>query len=216
MASAERVPLTRTRVLREAVELADEAGIDALTMRRLGQRLGVEAMSLYNHVANKDALLDGMSDLVSADFAVPAPGGDWRQELRRSARSAHDVLLRHRWAGTLLESRSNPGPARLRYLDAVVGVLVEAGFSVRAAYQAFLVLDSYIYGFTLQEVSAPAAPEQAAEAAQAFVDGLPDGAYPNLVAMAQWVMDPAHDRDHDFEEGLALILEALEVRRSHP
>jgi len=211
---AERLPLTRTRVLHEAVALADEDGLTGLSMRRLGQRLGVEAMSLYNHVANKDALLDGMADLVSADFAVPAPGEDWRHALRRSATSAHDVLLRHRWAGTLLESRSNPGPARLRYLNGVVGVLVAAGFPIQMAYHAFLTLDSYIYGFTLQEVSAPAAPEHAAEAAEAFVAGLPDGEYPHLVSMAELVMAPSYDPSADFDVGLTMILDAIELRQS--
>ncbi len=209
---AARVPLTRTRVLREAVALADEEGIDRLSMRRLGQRLGVEAMSLYNHVANKEALLDGMADLVSEDFAVPAPGEDWRQALRRCATSAHDVLARHPWAGTLLESRSHPGPARLRYLNGVVGVLVAAGFPIRSAYHAFLTLDSYIYGYTLQEVSAPARPNEVAEAAQAFVDHLPGGEYPHLVAMAELVMDPGYDRSADFDVGLTMILEAIALR----
>lgn len=214
MADGDRLPLTRVRVLREAVTLADEGGLHGLTMRRLGQRLGVEAMSLYNHVANKDDLLDGMADLVSADFAVPAPGEDWRQALRRSATSAHEVLVRHPWAGTLLESRSNPGPARLRYLDAVVGVLVDAGFPIQLAYHAFLTLDSYIYGFTLQEVSTPAPPDQAAEAAEAFVSGLPAGGYRHLVAMAELVMDPGYDPRTDFDVGLQMILDAIELRRS--
>jgi len=214
MADGDRLPLTRVRLLREAVTLADEGGLHGLTMRRLGQRLGVEAMSLYNHVANKDDLLDGMADLVSADFAVPAPGEDWRQALRRSATSAHEVLVRHPWAGTLLESRSNPGPARLRYLDAVVGVLVDAGFPIQLAYHAFLTLDSYIYGFTLQEVSTPAPPDQAAEAAEAFVSGLPAGEYRHLVAMAELVMDPGYDPRTDFDVGLQMILDAIELRRS--
>jgi len=214
MADGDRLPLTRTRVLREAVALADEGGIEGLTMRRLGQRLGVEAMSLYNHVANKDDLLDGMADLVSADFAVPAPGDEWREALRRAATSAHDVLVRHPWAGTLLESRANPGPARLAYLDGVIGALVAAGFPIQSAYHAFLTLDSYIYGFTLQEVSAPAAPERVAESAQAFVAGLPDGEYPHLVAMAELVMDPAYDPGADFATGLTIILDAIELQRA--
>lgn len=207
-----RLPLTRTRVFREAVALADEEGIDRLSMRRLGQRLGVEAMSLYNHVANKDALLDGMADLVSEDFVVPTPGGDWKQELRTCATSAHAVLLRHPWAGTILESRSNPGPARLRYLNGIVGVLVEAGFPIREVYLAVLTLDSYIYGYVLQEASAPTRPDQAAEAAQAFVDRLPGDEYPHLVAMAELVMDPAYDRSADFDVGLAMILDAIALR----
>ncbi len=211
---ADRLPLTRTRILHEAVRLADEDGLSGLSMRRLGQRLQVEAMSLYNHVANKDDLLDGMADLVSADFAVPTPGDHWRAALQRSATSAHDVLVRHRWAGTVLESRSNPGPARLHYLNGVVGVLVDAGFPIQMAYHAFLTLDSYIYGFALQEVAAPAAPEHAAQAAEDFVAGLPDGEYPHLVAMAELVMAPSYDASSDFDVGLTMILDAIELRRS--
>lgn len=205
-----RSPLTRERVLREAVSLADEDGLDALTMRRLGQRLGVEAMSLYNHVANKDDLLDGMADMVSAEFAVPAPGDGWRQALLRTAISAHGVLLRHPWASTLLESRSSPGPARLRYLNGVVGALVDSGFPIQLAYHAFLTLDSYIYGFALQEASSSVPPEQAAQAAQSFVARLPDGQYPHLVAMARLVMHPDYDRSADFDFGLTLVLDALD------
>lgn len=209
---AARAPLTRARVLREAVSLADEEGLGGLTMRRLGQRLGVEAMSLYNHVANKEDLLDGMADLVSEEFAVPAAGEDWREALRRTATSAHDAVVRHPWASALLESRSTPGPARLRYLNGVIGALVDSGFPIQLAYHAVLTLDSYVYGFALQEVSAPVPPEQAAPAAEAFVAGLPDGAYPHLVSMAQLVMDPAYDRSGDFTFGLTLLIDALDRR----
>lgn len=205
-------PLTRARVLSEAVALADEGGLAGLSMRRLGQRLGVEAMSLYHHIANKDALLDAMADLVSADFAVPVQGEPWREALHRSAASAHQVLLRHPWAAMLLESRSNPGPERLRYLNGVVGVMVDAGFPIKLAYYAFLTLDSYIYGFALQEVVAPAGPDEAADAADAFVDGLAAGQYPHLVSMAEIVRDPKHNRAEDFDAGLELLLDALESR----
>jgi AcrR family transcriptional regulator len=207
-----RPPLTRERILGEAVALADEEGLAGVSMRRLGQRLNVEAMSLYNHVANKEDLLDGMADLVSEEFVVPRPGVDWRQALRVSATSAHDVLLRHPWAGSILESRTNPGPARLQYLNGVVGVLISAGFPIREVYLAVVTLDSYIYGFVLQELSAPTPPEEAAESAEGFVAGLPDGAYPHLVSMAEVVMDPGYDRSLDFEAGLSLLLEALTLR----
>lgn len=209
-----RTPLSRGRVLEQAVALADESGLGALTMRRLGQRLGVEAMSLYNHIANKDDLLDGMADLVAAEFAVPAPGEHWRAALHRSATSAHEVLLRHPWAGTLLESRSNPGPERLRYLNAIVGTLIDAGFPIQSTYRAILLLDSYIYGFILQELSAPTPPEQAAEAADTFVRELPAGQYPHLVAMAELVMAPDYDRGADFDIGLGQVLDAIERQRS--
>jgi AcrR family transcriptional regulator len=210
---AERTPLTRERVLREAVALADELGVSGVTMRRLGQRLGVEAMSLYNHVSNKEDLLNGMADLVAAEFDVPAPGEEWRDALTRTATSAHAAVARHPWAGSLLESRSSLGPARLRYLDAVVGTLLDAGFPLELTYHAMLTLDSYIYGFALQEASAPAAPEQAAPAAEQFVAALPTGEYPNLVSMAHLVMRPDHDSTGDFAFGLALVLDALALRR---
>ena len=207
-----RAPLTRDLVLREAITLADEVGLSGLSMRRLGQRLGVEAMSLYNHVGNKDDLLDGMADLVSADFTVPDQGQGWREGLTVSACSAHAVLLQHPWAAVLLESRSNPGPQRLRYLNGVVGAMIEAGFPVELAYYGILTLDSYVYGFTVQEMAAPAAPEEAADSAEAFVAGLPKGEYPHLASMAQVVMDPAHDQAADFVAGLALVLDGFELR----
>lgn len=209
-----RVPLTRARVLAEAVAMADEVGIAGLTMRRLAQRLGVEAMSLYNHVANKEDLLNGMADFVSAEFVVPEPGEDWRGALSRTATSARAAVARHPWASGLLESRSNLGPARLRYLDGVIGVLLGAGFPIQSASLAFLTLDSYIYGFALQEASWPAAPEQAARAAQAFLAELDQAQYPHVASMARLSMDPEHDPSGDFEAGLTLILDALE--RMHP
>src|SRR5512135_2598140 len=118
-----RLPLSRERVLRAALALADEGGVEAVSMRRLGLALGVEAMSLYKHVADKEAILDGIADLVMDEVEVPSRDLHWRTSIRRSAISAHEALRRHPWAGVVLESRLNPGPARLRYLDAVVGVL---------------------------------------------------------------------------------------------
>lgn len=212
-ASEARPPLTRERVLHEAVALADEDGLAALTMRRLGQRLGVEAMSLYNHVTSKDDLLDGMADLVSDELHVPVRGQDWRQALRQAATSAHDAVVRHPWASTLLESRSHPGPARLRYLNGVIGALLDAGFPIQQAYHAMLILDSYIYGFTLQELNAPSTPEQAAPAAEEFLAELPVDEYPHLASMARLVMDPQYDRSGDFAFGLSLVIDALERMR---
>lgn len=212
----DRIPLTRERVMREAVALADQDGLGGLTMRRLAERLGVEAMSLYNHVANKDDLLNGMAELVSAEFAVPVPGEHWRQALQRTAISAHDAVVRHPWAGVLLESRSSAGPARLRYLNGVIGVLVDSGFPIQVAYSAFLTLDSYIYGFALQERSRPAPPDQAAQAAEALLAALPADEYPHVASMARLVVHAEHDPTDDFELGLSLILDALELRRPEP
>jgi AcrR family transcriptional regulator len=154
-------------VLRAAVALADESGIESLTMRKLGEALGVEAMSLYYHVASKEALLDGMVDLVFSEIDLPTAGADWKSAMRRRAISARGVLSRHPWAIGLMDSRSTPGPATLQHHDAVIGCLRGAGFPVALPAHAFAVLDSYIYGFTLQETSLPFdSPEETAEVAQ--------------------------------------------------
>ncbi len=207
--AAPRAPLSRDRVLRAALALADEQGIEAVSMRRLGQTLGVEAMSIYKHVADKEAILDGIADLVMEEVEVPDPDLPWREAIRRSAMSAHDALRRHPWAGTVLESRLNPGPARLRYLDAVVGVLRDAGFGTPLIARAFMALDSHTYGFTLQELALPfdamGAPEVAAMMADTFE------AYPNLQAMAELAMSGAPMLD--FEFGLDLLLDGLERLR---
>src|SRR5215472_18620669 len=154
-AAARREPLNRDRVLQAAVTLADRDGIGALSMRRLGQVLGVEAMSLYNHVANKSDLLDGMSDIVFSEIGLPAGGTGWKPAMRQRAISAREVLGRHRWAIGLMESRRSPGPATLRHHDAVLGCLRQAGFTVDLTAHAYSLLDSYIYGFALQEASLP-------------------------------------------------------------
>src|SRR5947209_8441840 len=144
-----RTPLNRDRVLAAALGLADEAGIEALTMRKLGQALGVEAMSLYNHVANKDDLLAGMVDRVAGEIELPPAGGDWAAAVRVSAISAHAALERHPWATTLMMSRG--GPARMRYMDALLRRLREAGFSPELTYHAYHALDAHIFGFSLWE-----------------------------------------------------------------
>ncbi len=206
-----RAPLSRDRVLRAALALADDGGVEAVSMRRLGQALGVEAMSLYKHVADKEAILDGIADLVMDEVEVPSRELDWRTAIRRSAISAHEALRRHPWAGAVLESRLNPGPARLRYLDATVGVLRGAGFDTATVARAFMALDSHTYGFTMQELALPfdaeSAPDVAADmAARIFAD-----AYPNLAAMAELAMSGAQLLD--FEFGLDLLLDGLERLR---
>ena len=150
-----RTPLSRERVLRTAVAFADESGISSLSMRKLGEVLGVEAMSLYNHVASKGDLLDGMIDYVFSEIGLPCGEAGWKTAMRQRAVSARQVLIRHRWAIGLMESRSSPGPATLRHHDAVIGSLRGAGFPIALAAHAFSVLDSYIYGFALQEASLP-------------------------------------------------------------
>ena len=208
--SRPRPPLSRDRVLNAAVTLANEAGLDALSMRRLGQALGVEAMSLYKHVANKDDLLDGIVDIVAGEIEVPAIGGDWRAAMRNRAISAHEVLVRHPWATMLIVSRVNSGPAMLRYVDATIGCLRAAGFSWAMADYAWNAIDSHVYGFTLQKLNFPCEPEEYAEVANAFLPQVPKDEYPHLHGMADEVIARRHDGVQDFEFGLDLILDGLE------
>ena len=207
-----RAPLNRERVLGAAVLLADEDGIESLTMRKLGLRLGVEAMSLYNHVANKDDLLDGMVDLVVSEIDLPAAAVDWKEAMRRRAISAQAVFSRHPWASSLIDSRQSSGPARLRYFDWVVGTLRRAGFTLELAARAFSVLDSYIYGFGRQQLNMSVAPDiTPEELAEAFLRAIPADEYPYLREMVvEHAMDAGYDEGADFAFGLDLILDGLE------
>ena len=209
---APRIPLTRERVLHAAVALADASGSETLSMRKLGEALGVEAMSLYNHVANKEDLLDGMIDVVFAEIDLPTGWADWRAAMRQRAISARRVLSRHGWAIGLMESRSSPGRATLRHHDAVIGCLRDAGFSIELAAHAFSVLDSYIYGFALPERSLPfPTPEQTAGLAQDILASFPADRYPHLAELtARHVLQPGYDYGDEFEFGLDLILDGLE------
>jgi AcrR family transcriptional regulator len=206
-----RAPLTRERVLSEAAAFADEHGIASLSMRKLGDALGVEAMSLYNHVANKDELLDGMVDLVFGEIDLPKAGEDWSSAMRQRAISVRHALGRHRWAIGLMESRAAPGPATLRHHDAVIGCLRGGGFSVEMAAHAFSLVDSYIYGFALQEASLPFdTAEEAGEVAAVILGAMDSGAYPHLTELTvEHVLQPGYDYAAEFEFGLDLILDGL-------
>ncbi len=212
-AAARRRPLSRDRVLRAAIRLADEGGLESVSMRKLGQVLRVEAMSLYKHVANKDDILDSIADLVVGDFEVPSGDVDWQTAVRRSAISAHQTLFRHPWASSLIESRLNAGPARQRYLDAMIGVLAAAGFPMPIVIRAIMALDSHTYGFVLQEMAWSFDTENAPEMAAAFARSLPAGEYPNLLAMAEMTATAPGGASVDFEFGLDLILDGLERLR---
>jgi len=206
-----RAPLTRDRVLGAAVALADRDGVGSLSMRRLARELGVEAMSLYHHVPGKQALLDGMVDLVFGEIELPS-GDDWRAAMRRRAVSAREVLSRHPWAIALMESRRTPGPANLRHHDAVLGCLRRAGFPVALAAHAYSLLDAYIYGFALQEASLPfTTPEETAEVARSIMAEVPAGAYPHLTELAvEHVLQPGYDYGDEYQFGLELLLDGLE------
>ena len=206
----QRTRLNRERVLLAALALADENGIESLSMRRLGEELGVEAMSLYKHAANKDAILDGIVDLVASEIELPAIGGDWKMAMRRRATSAHEVLLRHPWATMLIVSRTNIGPAMLRYVDATIGCLREAGFSYAMADHAWNAIDSHVYGFTLQKLNFPFQPNEYAQAAKAFLPLIPADRFPYLNGMSQQVIGGSHDGLQDLQFGLELILDGLE------
>jgi AcrR family transcriptional regulator len=210
--SRTRTPLSRDRVLLAAIALADDGGIESLTMRKLGERLGVEAMSLYKHVANKDALLDGMIDGVFGEIDLPSDVTDWRTAMRQRAIAMRQAMARHPWAIGLMESRSAPGPATLRHHDAVLGALRKAGFSIELAAHAFSALDSYIYGFAMQERSLPfETAEQTAELAQTILAQLPVDEYPYLAELTtQHVMQPGYDYGNEYAFGLDLILDGLE------
>jgi AcrR family transcriptional regulator len=208
----QRIPLTRERVLHAAVALADESGSESLSMRKLGEAVGVEAMSLYHHVANKDDLLGGMIDVVFGEIALPPDGADWKGAMRQRALSARRVLSRHGWAIRFMESRTTPGPATLRHHEAVLACLRSAGFSIPLAAHAFSLLDSYIYGFALQERSLPFhTPERTAELAQEIMARFPAGEYPHLAELStEHVLQPGYDYADEFEFGLDLILEGLD------
>ncbi len=210
-----RTPLSRERVLHAAVTFADDNGIGSLSMRKLGEVLGVEAMSLYNHVANKSELLDGMVDVVFGEIDLPGADSDWRSAMRQRAISARQVLSRHRWAIGVMESRTTPGPATLRHHDAVIGSLRAGGFSVELAAHAFSVLDSYIYGFALQEANLPFdTGEQSAELAQAILAQLPADEYPHLIELTvEHVLQPGYDYGDEYAFGLDLILDGLDRTR---
>ena len=211
----QREPLDRTRVRRAAIALADAGGIDAVTMRRLGEELGVEAMSLYHHVANKSDLMDAMVDGVFSEIELPAAGTGWREAMRVRAVSARQVLVRHPWAAPLMQSRTTPGPATLRHHDTVIGTLRTAGFSVAMTAHAFSLLDAYIYGFALQEASLPfTEPAETVELAQAIMAQFAAGEYPHLTELTvSHVLQPGYAFGDEFEYGLDLILDGLEASR---
>lgn len=209
-ATETRSPLTRERVLRTGIQLADETGLEALTMRALGQKLGVQAMSLYNHVAHKDELLDGMIDLVVAEIALPSLAIPWREAMTQRAHSMHAVLMRHPWACGLLMSRANVGPAMLRFVDATIGCLRAAGFSLPLVDHAWNALDSFIYGFTLQKLNFPFKADEYAVVAAGYLPSLSAEHFPHMRAMTVAVATGQHDGLHSLEFGLQLLLDGLE------
>ncbi|MDP8928925.1 MAG: TetR/AcrR family transcriptional regulator C-terminal domain-containing protein [Actinomycetota bacterium] len=208
--SGRRAPLSREQVVAAAVELADEAGLEGLTMRKLADRVGLKPMSLYHHVADKDDLLDGMVDVVFSEIELPH-SSDWKTAMRLRAISARKALGRHPWAIGLMESRTRPGQANLRHHDAVLGILQQAGFTIVSATQAYSILDSYIYGFALQEASLPfGSADELDQVAEAIVMLMPPDEYPNLRKAATELAASGYDYSDQFELGLDMILDGLE------
>jgi AcrR family transcriptional regulator len=211
-----RTPLSRDRVLRTAIALADEHGIESLTMRKLAQELEVEAMSLYHYVAKKDDLLAGVVDIVLMEIELPAKGAGWKAAIREIAISAHDALTRHPWACKLMLGMKGVSPARLRYMESLLATLREAGFSPDLTYHAYHALDSHIMGFTLWvgSFSLDTGGDLAALASN-FLEEFPAEEYPYLAEhIEQHVTDPGHDGVSDFEFVLDLILDGLERARN--
>ena len=205
-----RLPLSRDRILQAALDLADAGGIEALTMRKLGQELGFEAMSLYNHVTNKDDVLDGILDLVLEESESPSPSGEWDTAIRNSAISVHLALRRHPWACNLMMEPARIRPARLQYMDSLLGRLREAGFSADTTYHAYHVLDAHIFGFSLWQTSHSFTDAQISDMTAEFERMIPADKYPYLHEHGQQPLSggPHHDVSA-FEFGLDFILDGL-------
>jgi len=210
-----RVPLTRERVLRTAMTLADEGGIESLTMRKLAQKLGVEAMSLYYHVTNKDDILDGMVDIVFGEIDLASDQTNWKTAMRKRAISVRKILSIHPWATSMMQSRVNPGPALLHHHNGVIGCLRESGFSVEMAAHAFSAMDAYIYGFSLQEQTLPFdTPDEVAEVAETMLEQFPVAEFPHLAELTiEHILKPGYDYGDEFEFGLDLVLDGLDRHR---
>jgi AcrR family transcriptional regulator len=211
MGKNQRTPLSRDRVIHAAVAVADKKGSSNLTMRAIAEPLGVEAMSLYHHVKGREDILDGMVDTVFGEIDLPPQDTDWKTALRHRTTSARAVLRQHPWAVGLMDSRTRPGPATLRHHNAVIGTLRTGGFSVPLAAHAFSLLDSYLYGFVIQEVSLPfSGPAELDEVAGAILEDMPADTYPHLTELAtELARKPGYDYADEFTFGLNLILDAL-------
>jgi AcrR family transcriptional regulator len=209
---AQRAALSRERIVDAAAAVADESGLAGLSMRTVGKHLGVEAMSLYHHIAGKERLLDELVDWLFRRIELPAVGTGWRDGMRERARSARAVFTAHPWGLTLAESRRAAGPALLEHHDAVLGCLRRDGFSVALAAHAFAVLDAYVYGFVLTDQRLPFEPDERVEDFAAEL-GLPDDQYPYMAEMiAELVIGHDYAFGDEFDHGLELILDGLAAR----
>jgi len=201
--------LTRALVLAKSVELADELGLKKLSMRSLANALGVEAMSLYNHVKNKDDLIGGMAEHVVQEFYLPRADAPWKGELRKRALATYDTLKRHPWASQVLVSTVTDGPANLTYVDATLGCLRGAGFSYEQADRIWNMLDSHIYGFTLQELRFPFEPAAFQEVAASYLPHIDAATMPHLHGLTGEVARGDYTGIHDVTFGLDILLDAV-------
>lgn len=208
-----QTPLTAERVLAGAIALADRIGIEPFTIRKLATELDVKPMTIYHHVPNKDTILDGMVDIVFSEIDLPPTDTDWKSAMRRRSSSAREVLGRHPWATPLMESRTSPGFATLRHHDAVLGCFRRGGFSVPMTAHAYAVLDSFIYGFALQEANLPfGGSDEIGELAESIMDDFPVDEFPHLAELvSDHILKPGYGFGHSFDVGLDLLLDGLEV-----
>lgn len=207
-----RQGLDRERVVAAAIAVADRGGLGQVSMRNVGRELGVEAMSLYHHIAGKEALLDALVESVFEQIDLPAPGEAWRPAMQRRAASARAVLSAHPWAVGLIESRRNPGPALLRHHEAVLACLRTDGLPVALAAHAFSAIDAYVYGFVVTEMNLPFEPgESAADFVAQIAELVPPDRYPYMhELMAEHVSGRTYDYGDEFDFGLDLIFDSIE------
>jgi AcrR family transcriptional regulator len=205
--------MSRERVLRAAIDFADANGIESLSMRKLARELGVEAMTLYYYVANKNDLVEGMADLVAKEIELPSEDVEWREATRRRAMSAHEVLARHHWASPLW-MRVMIGPARMRYMDSALGVYRRAGLSPASTELAFHAVENHIVGYAVQEVNFPLEAEDLAEAARGFLEKLPADDYPHLAEHIEQHLTHEEIESGSFEFGLERLLDGIERIRT--
>lgn len=206
-----RPTLTKSAIIGAALSLADTDGLESLSMRRLATELSVKAMSLYNHVSNRDEIVDALVERVIEEMGAPDLSLPWNTAIRAQGHATHDALLRHPWASLAIMSRMNIGPARFRYVDRMIGCFLNAGFSIPDADYAMNTVESYIYGFTLQELTFPLRDGTYQETAAAYIDAIPSDRYPYLHRVAHAVMHGEYDGTHDFSRGLDAIIETIQA-----
>ena len=217
MSEKQRKRLTRDRVIEGAVALADDIGVEALTMRKLAEALDVKPMTIYHHVDNKEQIIDGMVDSVFAEIDLPPAELGWKQAIRARCLSARAVLSRHKWAAPLMETRTSPGQATLTHHDAMIGCFRSGGMSLQMTAHAYAVVDSFVYGFAIQQANLPFLGDEPAtsleELAGAFLESFPEGAYPHFVDFTvNHALQPGYAFGDSFEFGLDVILDGLERR----